>query len=75
MSSVTNRKSTIAMPSQTAEPALSVSFPVGDGMHVIGQQAYRVRRMLDRFEVLESAHLGLDLGYLASDETVNRFGA
>ena len=59
---------------ETAEPALSFDFSVGDQVAVIGRRGHAVHRSPEGVEVLGPRHFGFDLDYVPIEDRVQELG-
>ncbi len=67
---VTSPDSMIMVHLETAEPALSFDFSVGDRVAVIGRKGHQIHRTLEGIEVLGPRHFGFDLDYVPIEDRV-----
>jgi DUF917 family protein len=71
---VTSPDSMIMVDLETAEPALSFDFSVGDKVAVIGRRGHQVHRSPEGVKVLGPRHFGFDVHYVPIEDRVKEFG-
>jgi DUF917 family protein len=70
---VTSPDSMIVVDMETAEPALSFDFSVGDKVAVIGRRGHQVHRSPEGVKVLGPRHFGFDVDYVPIEDRVKEF--
>ncbi|HUW96519.1 MAG TPA: DUF917 domain-containing protein [Anaerolineae bacterium] len=71
---VTSPDSMIMVDLESAEPALSFDFSVGDRVAVIGRKGHPIHRKPEGIEVLGPRHFGFDLDYVPIENRAQEFG-
>ena len=71
---VTSPDSMVIVDLETAEPALSFDFSVGDRVAVVGRRAWEGFRTQEGLEVFGPRHFGFDLDYVPIEDRVREFG-
>ena len=71
---VTSPDSMAVVDLETAEPALSFDFSVGDQVAVIGRRGHAVHRSPEGVQVLGPRHFGFDLDYVPIEDRVQELG-
>jgi DUF917 family protein len=71
---VTSPDSMIMVDLETAEPALSFDFSIGDQVAVVGSKAWDGFRTEEGLKVFGPRHFGFDLDYVPIEERLEEFG-
>ena len=71
---VTSPDSMAVVDLETAEPALSFDFSVGDQVAIIGRRGHAVHRSPEGVQVLGPRHFGFDLDYVPIEDRVQELG-